>query len=448
MSKALRGLLKPKNKLSKIHLAVYIVILAIVGAIILIHSFAAPNPNLPGDLNNDNTVNASDLSILLADYNTTNSAADINGDGKVNILDMSILLAHYGQSVSGGGGITPSITGRWYALNSAFNTTIPTNPPISPNSTSMIQNNSNWVLPSSSPYKQWLGPRQRYALSIQSSSELPTVPVKVDWNDSTGSLQCSAKIVNTPIPSSWSSLFGSFSSDADFDASFAIVSPDGTEWDSWKTTAPGIQPYDSACPPDSSWHSVRDDVTNAITGLGYCLTTDTTCKLAHPSASRIWNGGGLIMPQDTKTGQPYPHTLYLEGYGYCTAGQPNPRYVPPARAGDGRGTGTSCIPTGARIQLDPSINVSAWPSVTALPAGEQAWMVPLLKTMQNYGLIPADSTSGAGAGGIGATWKASVAPYVYPWDSAGQGWGYGNGIPYDLMSHFRVIDWTKWTGVQ
>src|SRR6185503_4429183 len=67
---------------------------------LIFKSFAAPNPSLPGDLNNDNTVNIQDLSILLSDYNTSNTAADINADGTVNVLDISILLSHYGQSIS------------------------------------------------------------------------------------------------------------------------------------------------------------------------------------------------------------------------------------------------------------------------------------------------------------------------------------------------------------
>jgi hypothetical protein len=86
---------------SRINLGIIVLIFAIIGAITLIHSFAAPNPNLPGDLNNDNVVNALDLSILLGNYGTANSAADINGDGTVNALDLSALLAHYGQSISG-----------------------------------------------------------------------------------------------------------------------------------------------------------------------------------------------------------------------------------------------------------------------------------------------------------------------------------------------------------
>jgi hypothetical protein len=82
---------------SRPQLAVFALVFAAIG-ILIYRSFAAPNPNLSGDLNNDNTVNVQDLSILLSDYNTTNAAADINKDGTVNILDLSALLSHFGQS--------------------------------------------------------------------------------------------------------------------------------------------------------------------------------------------------------------------------------------------------------------------------------------------------------------------------------------------------------------
>jgi len=65
---------------------------------LIFKSLAAPNPNLAGDLNGDNTVNVTDLSILLSNYGSSNTAADINSDGTVNILDLSILLSHYGQN--------------------------------------------------------------------------------------------------------------------------------------------------------------------------------------------------------------------------------------------------------------------------------------------------------------------------------------------------------------
>lgn len=94
--------LKNTKNFSKPQLLVFALIFALIGYLIF-RSFAL-NPNLPGDLNNDNTVNITDLSILLSDYGTTDptkiAQADINSDGTVNVLDMSILLSHYGQSVS------------------------------------------------------------------------------------------------------------------------------------------------------------------------------------------------------------------------------------------------------------------------------------------------------------------------------------------------------------
>jgi hypothetical protein len=87
-------------------LTIFIIAFACIGYLIF-RSFAL-NPNLPGDLNNDNTVNIQDLSILLSNYNTSNSTADINSDGTVNVLDMSILLSNYGQSVTISGVQIPS----------------------------------------------------------------------------------------------------------------------------------------------------------------------------------------------------------------------------------------------------------------------------------------------------------------------------------------------------
>jgi len=101
--------LKPKSSFSKSHLGVFLIIFAVIGLLILIKSLAAPNPNLPGDLNNDNNVSVTDLSIILSNYGTTNNAADINSDGSVNVLDLSILLSHYGQSFNGDVQIPASI---------------------------------------------------------------------------------------------------------------------------------------------------------------------------------------------------------------------------------------------------------------------------------------------------------------------------------------------------
>ena len=97
--------LKHVSPVSRAHLSIFILIFAAIGGVAIWRSLAASNPNLPGDLNNDNTVNVTDLSILLSNYGTANPTADINSDGTVNILDLSALLSHYGQSISS----TPSI---------------------------------------------------------------------------------------------------------------------------------------------------------------------------------------------------------------------------------------------------------------------------------------------------------------------------------------------------
>ncbi len=111
--------LKPTARFSKPYLGVFLIIFAVIGLIVLIKTFAAPNPNLQGDLNNDNTVNITDLSILLSNYGTSNSAADINTDGTVSILDLSILLSHYGQSYTGSTSSSPPDPNGYFATQPA-----------------------------------------------------------------------------------------------------------------------------------------------------------------------------------------------------------------------------------------------------------------------------------------------------------------------------------------
>ena len=106
--------LKSPKSFSKPQLLVFAIAFGLIGYLIF-RAFAAPNPNLTGDLNGDNTVNIQDLSILLSNYNTSNSSADINNDNTVNILDLSALLSHYGQSYSGGGGTSSLYGTPWQA---------------------------------------------------------------------------------------------------------------------------------------------------------------------------------------------------------------------------------------------------------------------------------------------------------------------------------------------
>jgi hypothetical protein len=73
-------------------------VLAVLGSWLVMQSFAANNPNLTGDLNADNAVTISDLSILLSNFGKTTTAADLNDDGNATIADLSILLTNFGKT--------------------------------------------------------------------------------------------------------------------------------------------------------------------------------------------------------------------------------------------------------------------------------------------------------------------------------------------------------------
>ena len=87
-----------------------LLVFAVIGSVFIFRSFAA-NPNLPGDVNNDNVVNITDLSMLLSAYGKPGTAADFNGDGQVGITDLSILLTNYGKTYSGNPGPGPTPPG-------------------------------------------------------------------------------------------------------------------------------------------------------------------------------------------------------------------------------------------------------------------------------------------------------------------------------------------------
>lgn len=50
----------------------------------------------PADINNDNTVNVFDLSILLSKWNSIDATSDLNKDGAINVYDLSMLLSKWG----------------------------------------------------------------------------------------------------------------------------------------------------------------------------------------------------------------------------------------------------------------------------------------------------------------------------------------------------------------
>ncbi|HEY6736192.1 MAG TPA: DUF4038 domain-containing protein [Candidatus Saccharimonadia bacterium] len=58
-------------------------------------STGTPVADIPGDLNHSGTVDISDLTILLTDWDSGTGAADVNHDGATDVYDLSTLLSHW-----------------------------------------------------------------------------------------------------------------------------------------------------------------------------------------------------------------------------------------------------------------------------------------------------------------------------------------------------------------
>lgn len=102
-----------KTKKLIIFLAFGVAVFSAVLGIFIIRNSSAANPNLTGDVDSNNVVDFTDLSILLTNYGTTNSTADLNADSKIDIFDLSILLSNYGKTYTPSSIKPVGISGNW-----------------------------------------------------------------------------------------------------------------------------------------------------------------------------------------------------------------------------------------------------------------------------------------------------------------------------------------------
>jgi hypothetical protein len=319
------------------------------------------------------------------------------------------------------------LRGRWYAATSPWNTPLPADVPIAPNSAGFITALNDQWCGGGGGYTGCLGPSSTSVPSVwYAPTTTPLVTVQIDVPT------CNARQVRIPIPANAVPSSTPWLPSGDPEPRMAIMGEDGTEWDLWKVTRPGVTPLSSGpdCPATSNWAATVEyhHSPGWTTGAGW---NDGGAR-----ASGTWEGSGLIRPRDiqtTPTGGTWDHAIAFS-YRGTLAGA----FVYPATSHGAACTDASiCIPMGARIQMDPSINCATWPSLV----GE--WQRQLCRTMQKYGLIVVDT-----GGGLGTEQIASRGTYEYPWESAataGQFYGHST-LPSDISTHLRVIDWTKWTG--
>lgn len=324
-----------RNQFSRQKFFIFIFVFAAIGGIVIWRSLAAPNPNLPGDINGDNTVNITDLSILLTNYGTSNTSADINSDGAVNVLDLSILLSHYGQNYT-----PPSIS------------TIPNSLGVMGQPAPSWTDSTKWRSDSASLLSQLYSANTGASdlavagygiayVKATSSDPLVTVTNTNGWGTNPGTTSFRAPSAAKPA--------------AGTDAHLAVEQPDGSVLEMWQAAKSG-----------SNWTAGAVAVAKA----GQYYYAIAGCR-----GSSLTLASGIVTPQEVKTGT-ITHALAAS----IPASVVSKSFVFPSYSSDGSLTGG--IPEGARLVLDPNYDISGLTGLKKIVA----------QALKTYGMIIVDRT--------------------------------------------------------
>jgi hypothetical protein len=328
----------------------------------------------------------------------------------------------------------PTLNARWYSPMSAFNQPIPRGTPYRPNDESLI---SALVNIAGRP----LGPNLSSTAVYLADAGTPTVTVHDNHP------VCDSGIFRVPIPSGAKS--PSELNPRNLEPKMVVMQRGtGIEWSLFKITAPSETPLASSggprCPKNGDWNATIVAKFDPASGAGgwQGLANEACCP---GSASRIYYPAGLVRPRDVRSKAPtWGHALGMAYGGVLNT------FVYPAK---GRGVFcrdvSSCVPMGARFQLDPSFDC------TRTRLLMYRWERQACRTMQVYGMIVKDTPCiwpcrGIAYGTVNSySVRLPIGRYVdgggsyrFPFDSAR---GYRE-MPVEILRHFHVIDWTKWTG--
>lgn len=297
---------------------------------------------------------------------------------------------------------------RWYAPSSLWNTPIGPHPRIAPNNASLVA-----ALSKTSS----IGVAYDYTPAIwYASGSTPKVPVRIDFP------HCNARTVWVPIPR------GAIP-DSSPEAPMAVAQRGtGTEFDFYRAQSPGRPPkssvyYPKPCRTVNEWTAAKVVTTNWQSGSGELHGG------VRGSGTSV--GAGTILPRDTQKppGATWDHALAMAYQNTCSIAMRWCPIVPPATAEDGTCTDRSkCLPEGARLQLDPSINCGTWSLLT------REWQRQMCRTLQVYGGIIVETNASGPT--IGDQWRGSLHGYTWPWLRDRE-----LNLPREVLSHFRVLAW-------
>jgi hypothetical protein len=276
-------------------------------------------------------------------------------------------------------------TSGLYSSDSPFNQLLPSGAEVDPGSSTMVQ-----TLVSAASQQGFLVAAKSWTVPVYYADA--TTPKK------TFSLTASWAPMRTmsgvPVPAN-------AAPDPAGDGHMMIVdSSTGCEYDFWKTTKNA----------DGSWTAQWG---NALSSLG----TGVYPYGLSARGSGFALGAGLIRADEMAAGQ-INHALVFS-YNYPKSGGP----VLPATESDGRNTIAGAIPEGARVQLDPSLNLDA--------LGLTPWQKVVARALQQYGMFLGDAGGGIA---LYAQHPQSAGGVVYPWGD--QTYAY---LPNSLVDKLRVL---------
>ncbi|MFK4088262.1 choice-of-anchor Q domain-containing protein [Kribbella sp. NPDC020789] len=148
------------------------------------------------------------------------------------------------------------------------------------------------------------------------------------------------------------------------------------------------------------------------------------------TGAEVQAGAGFILNSEITAGT-IEHALYFTSTNSCET------FRKPAGKSDGDGSGSSCVPMGARIQLDPSVDCAGLPGASS---GEKMICV----AMQKYGGYVLDSGGPGPISGIGVAGDDLTDPGRAPWRTPGDGMRPGGILDKaGLVGSLSHIPWNK-----
>ncbi len=312
-------------------------------------------------------------------------------------LSSTITVKTLSAPTQSGALLPPYLPLPLYSKDSVWNTPIPANPAIDPDSGAMVQ---ALVKATRETYDPILNMRTWSVPVYVADAKTPRYDVAITGSNTKYGFQA---MVNVPIPSN-------AKPDPQRDGHMVIMDiSTGYEYDFWQAKKHA----------DGSWS----------TSWGNRIALDSNGIFPTGSgakASGFAAMAGIIWPEEFKQGR-IDHALFM-ALPIAAAGG----FVPPATASDGWVTTPGAIPEGAHLQLDPNLDLSKF--------NMTSYERIIAKALQQYGAYVGDYS---GAVSLYAINPQSWPTDPYPAEMFPSSLNYLKGIPWE---HMRILKFPKEPG--